>query len=648
MLILDQLRRNDPPLRALSVLVLVAMAALLAGLWYVQIVSSRRYQASLETQSFRTVRMPAIRGKIYDRNGIALADNKPSYVVNLYLEDLRDEFQQHYRVVRNALPSGTRLSTREFFELGRKSRYQVASNIVNGISHVLDTPVELTPATFNKHYDQTKSLPISLVDDLTPQQVALYWERHSTLPGLGLDVQPARLYPFGSTAAHVLGYLQRSDTSDNDLQTSFHYRLPDYQGAVGIEGAFDDDLRGQAGVKSMLVNNLGYRQSETVWAPSEPGDNIQLTLDVGLQMVAEKALRNVYGPDRTRGAVVVMDPHSGDILAMASSPTFNPNQFPGISRSDYARLNSDELKAFFNRASQSYVAPGSIFKIVTALACLEAGAIDPGEKMYNPGFFRVGNAAPIKDTASPGEYDFERAFKKSSNTYFISHGLAIGGSKIIDMGHRFFLGQPTRLPTLQDGRGSFPTEADLKRGWFDGDTANLCIGQGKIAVSPVQMAVMTSAIVNGGTVYWPRLVQMMEPLDPASPRESRSFERARVRGELRVQPKNLQIIRSAMIADVESSEGTGKEAAVTGLSIGGKTGTAEVQRGRAVVDHITWFVSYASLTPQSSPKYVVVVMVESGASGGKTCAPVARKIYQEIHRREAAAAARATSLALAN
>ncbi len=646
MLIFDQLRRNDPPLRALSVLVLVSMGVLLAGLWYVQVVSARRYQASLETQAFRTVRVPAIRGKIYDRNGIALADNQPSYVVNLYLEELRGAFQQHYRELRRSLPPGTRLSTREVIELGRLSRYQVASNIVMGVSHTIGTPVELTPADFQRHYDQTKSLPVTLLGELTPQQIARYWERHAGRPGLGLDVQPARYYPFGPTAAHLLGYLQRSDRSEKDLQTSFHYRLPDYHGAIGIEGAFDDHLRGQAGVKSMLVNNLGYRQSETTWSPSEPGNNVVLTIDVGLQRTAEDALRRVYGPSKTRGAVVVMDPNSGDLLALASSPSFDPNQFPGISHEEYARLNSEEMKAFYNRATQGYLAPGSIFKIVTALACLEAGAIDPKEKMHNPGYFRTGRGAPMKDTAPPGDYDFERAFKRSSNTYFATHAVAVGAPRLVDMGRRFFLGQPTDLPTLQDGRGYFPTDADLRRGWFDGDTANLSIGQGKIAVSPLQMALMTSAIVNGGIIYWPRVVDRIAPLDPASPAQPVVLPRARVRGELGVNPASLEIVRRAMLADVEDQvEGTGKASAVSGMTIGGKTGTAEVKRGRALVDKITWFVSFAALTPQSPAKYVVVVMVEGGASGGRTCAPVAARIYEEIKRREDGATRKSATLA---
>jgi penicillin-binding protein 2 len=641
MLIFDQLRKNDPPLRALSLLVLAGMAVLLAGLWYVQVVSARRYQASLETQSFRTVRIPAIRGKIYDRNGIALADNKPNYAVNLYLEELRAEFQQRYR----ELKAGRPLKRPEVDELSRAARYDVVNDIVQGVGSALEKPLEVTPASFHRHYERQRSLPLTLADELTPRQIALYWERRAALPGLDLDVQPSRFYPFGTAAAHLLGYLQRADSSESDLQAAFHYRLPDVRGMVGIKGAFDEKLRGKAGVKSVLVNNLGYRQSETVWAPAEPGHNVHLTLDVGLQRVAERALQGVYPV--TRGAVIVMDAQSGDLLVLASSPAFDPSHFPGISHEEYARLNDEKHLALFNRASQGYLQPGSIFKIVTALACLEAGTLDPEEVINNPGFFRIGHGAPIKDAAKPGDYDFKRAFVHSSNTYFIHQGLKAGPGRIVEMGQRFFLGEPTGIPTLQDQRGRFPELKDLNRGWFDGDTANLCIGQGAVVVSPLQMAVMTCAVVNGGKVFWPRIVDRIEPMDPASPGRVEQMPAAQIRGELKVNPRHLALIREAMVADVEETNGTGRRAAVPGLVIGGKTGTAENKRGRTLLHKTTWFTSFAATDHEAPARYVVLVMVESGASGGLTCAPVAGEIYREIQRREAAAG-RAATVAQAN
>lgn len=663
MLIFDQLRKNDPPLRALSLAVLVAMGVLTVGLWFVQIVCARRFQASLETQSFRTVRIPAIRGKICDRNGVALADNQPSYEVNVYLEELRPKFGEAFdrlrpmREAKNAGPFWKRwaglgdtrtipakLTAPQRQALNEQVRYSVVSNIAHRLATELGQPVSLDPEAFKKHYDQKRSLPLTLTGGLTPEQIALYWERRHHWAGLGLDVQPARVYPFGTTAAHLLGHLQRHDVSKNDLHATYDYRLPDVKGIVGVEGAFDEELRGTAGVKSVLVNNLGYRQSETIWAPAEPGNNVYLTIDVGLQQVAEKALRSVYGAE-TRGAVVVMDPQTGDVLALASAPAFDPNHFPGISQQEYERLNDPNVRAFYNRATQGYLAPGSIFKIITGLACLEAGTLDPAEKLNNPGFYRVSNNVSIDDTAPPGDYDFKRAFVHSSNTYFAHHGVRLGGARLVEMGNRFLLGERTGIPTLQDGGGYFPKADDVARGWFDGDTANLSIGQGRIAVSPLQMAVVTSAIVNGGKLLWPRLVDRIEPMDPASSRAPRHLPRGRVRGELNVNPRNLEIIRQAMIADVEAGDGTGRRSAVPGLVIGGKTGTAENKRGRMLISKTTWFVSWAATSPQSPAQYVVVVMVEKGASGSLTCAPVAQKIYQEIKRREDATRARGATVA---
>ncbi|MBI3192456.1 MAG: hypothetical protein HYZ36_07310, partial [Pedosphaera parvula] len=576
MLIFDQLKKSDPALRALSVAVLAGMGVLLSGLWFVQVVMAKRYQANLETQSFRTVRIPAIRGRILDRNGIALAENRPSYNVDLYLEEMRDLFQAEYRRLR---PKG-RLTKAEIDSLGRRSRYQVISNYVRYVSTTVKEKVSVNEPDFHRHYQERLALPLPVLESLTPQQVAAFWEKPIPLPGLDLEIQAARFYPFGSSAAHVLGYLQRNDRSAGDVDATFNYRLPDFKGVVGIEGAFDDGLRGNAGVKSVLVNNLGYRQSESIWAESEPGENVILTIDLPIQQAAERALQSVAGA-KTRGAVVVLDPRNGEILALVSSPSFDPNHFPGVSHEEFARLNDPKLRPLFNRATQGFYPAGSIFKIITALAGLEAGAIKPNAVFNNLGFYRLsGRAHPIHDTAPPGDYDFHRAFIKSSNSYFIHHGLKAGVNRILDMGHRFHLGERTGIPTLQENGGFFPNAEDIKGAWFEGDTANLCIGQGKVAVNPLQMALMTAAIANGGKVFWPRLVDRIEPQDPDSGPASEPFPAARLRNELGVKPEHLELVRSAMVGDVKDAEGTGDRAAVRGMVIGGKTGTAEIKHGR--------------------------------------------------------------------
>ena len=267
---------------------------------------------------------------------------------------------------------------------------------------------------------------------------------------------------------------------------------------------------------------------------------------------------------------------------------------------------------------------------MVALACLEAG-LDPQATIENPGYIDVGRMR-VHDLARPGTYDLPQALKYSSNTYFVDKGLHVAGIvNIVKMAQRLHLAERTGLPTRQESAGIFPS---LKKvtgpDWRDGDTANMCIGQGPMAVTPIQMAVLASALANGGHVLWPRLVDRIESPDPSATAPSVIFPGSRVRDELGVQPDSLQIVRKAMLSDVEE-DGTGHQARVEGMGICGKTGTAQVKNEqKQIVGEITWFLSFA---PYEEPRYAVVVMVEMPAkqgSGGSTCAPIAKDIYTAI------------------
>jgi penicillin-binding protein 2 len=663
MLIFDQLKKNDPQLRALAVIVLGGLFVLLAGLWWVQVVSARDYQANLENQSFRTVRIPAVRGRILDRNGITLAENRPTYNVGLYLEELRSQFQAEYarmRPVRTVTNSsafwrrwlGSPSVTTQYVKLKKaqieglrcQARYCVASNVVMQVSYRLRQSLLLNPTNFARHYETRLALPCPVLTNLNPVQIALFEEQSSNRMGVDLEVQSTRFYPYNSTAAHVLGHLQRDDSSMEGEEAFFSFRLPDYRGSIGVEFGFDKQLRGTAGAKSVLVNNAGYRQTENVWSPAEAGENAVLTIDLHIQQAAERALQ-VFGP-ATRGAVVVMEVHSGDILAMASSPTLNPNSYlPSLSRAESQRIA--ELHAEKNRATQENYQPGSIFKTVVGLACLEAG-LNPNDTIYNPGYIDIGRKR-FHDLARPGTYDFRRALKASCNTYFITNGVRVAGiSNIVKLGQRLHLGESTGLPTRQEVKGIFPSLKKVNAQWYDGDTANICIGQGPQAVTPIQMAVLAAAIANGGKVLWPRLVDRIEPSEAAAGTPPIIFPGSRVRNELGVKPGNLKILREAMLADVEDSDGTGRAAAVSGMRICGKTGTAQVMNEHSqIVGHTTWFISFA---PYEEPRYAVVVMVEVEArgSGGVTCAPIAGKIYSAIRDRERMGTSKTETLARAD
>jgi penicillin-binding protein 2 len=658
MLVFDQLKKSDPQLRAITLVVLGGLAILLAGLWWVQIVSVRNYQANLETQSFRTVRIPAVRGKILDRNHSVLCESRPTYNVSFYLEELRKPFEAAYtkevtrvradlrrqmedqeKTLRRSLNKQEKkkfiLTTADKANLRKNARYQVASNLVTQIGERLQMPLSLDRTNFERHYETRLALPYTVISNLDPTNLARFAEQTIT-PGVDLEVQSTRSYPFETTAAHLLGHLKRDDSATEGEDAYFSYYLPDYRGLVGIEFGYDKELRGLAGAKSVLVNNLGYRQTENVWSAAEPGQNVVLTIDMRIQQAAERALQSVFGPG-TKGAAVVMDVRSGDVLALASSPAFNPNWYvQGLSREEWRRIS--ELEAEKNRATYEVYAPGSIFKMVVALAALENG-LNPNEIVHVPpnpaqptrGYIRVGRR-PIKDTVVPGDYNFRRALFLSSNTYFITNGLRVGPEKIVRLAQKFHFGERIGLPLRQESSGNLPTLRRVSIGWTDGNTANLCIGQDPVLVTPLQVAVMTAAIANGGHVLWPRFVDRIEPQDPTLAERQIVFPLAQVRDELNVSDRSLTLLHDAMLADTEDPEGTGKHvrdhAALPGLRICGKTGTAQVQdENNAKTGQTTWFASFA---PYENPRYAVVVMVENGESGGKTCSPVAGPIYQAI------------------
>lgn len=660
MLIFDQLKKDDPQLRFLAMLVLGGMLVLLVGLWWVQVVSTSYYRDKLETQSTRTVRMPAIRGRILDRDGEPLAENSPSYSIDLYLEELSHQFQSAYSRALSQVSASfnhqrdlrekqlgrklTPLERRAFLisddlrtSLAGQTRFEVASNIVSELGAHIGQQVELLRTNFDKWYARSRALPMPILPSLNPAQILRFEEQSASSPGVDLEIESIRVYPNGSTAAHLLGYLARKRDSGDDErpEIKYNYRLRDFEGMSGIEKLFDSELRGTAGSKSVLVNNYGYRQSETIWSEPEPGQNVVLTLDLDIQKAAEAALREAQAD--ARGAVVVMDVRNGDILAMASAPTYDPNHFTEFHDPkpwNSERWDDPELGIQKNRATQENYHPGSIFKIVTSLAALELGVLDPNEIYHSEGFYRIaGRPNPFGDTAGAGDFNFYRAFAKSSNPYFINYGLKPGVlQKMIVLGKRLHLGERVGLLPGQEARGILPSLQRVTTNWYEGYTANFSIGQGEIDVTPVQMAIMTAAIANHGKVFHPRLVSRIESTDGSG--EVKTFPEGRLWDNLDVSERSLSIVRGGMLADVESPEGSGNGAGVPGWRVAGKTGTAEVERhghiDKSAKD--TWFVSYA---PADTPRYAVVAFVEGGTSGHKTCVPIVHKVYVALQHREA-------------
>jgi len=663
--VFDQLRSKDIPIRMMTVFILCCMLLLMVSLWRLQVASGDDYRIRQRNQSVRAVRLPATRGRILDRNQQSLAVNRLRFDVHMYIDELRPLFYTHYMRLKNE----RKLRRAEQLLLEKEARYQVVSNLTMQVSLRLGQPLVLGKEKFHTHYYKRRYTPMAVMQDISPGQVARFVEQIHGVPGVDLSVNPVRTYPNGDMAFHTLGYLRRDDDPDtgNDIRFRFRYRLPDYIGVDGLEGVYDELLRGEAGAKTIRVNNISYRTSEEVEEWPESGYDMGLSLDRDIQLAAEAALQ-ANGAE-TRGAVVVMDPRTGDLLALVSLPGFDSNKFiSGFSREEIARLNDERLNRWLNRATGSggvAYPPGSIFKLISAVAYLEAGLIDPVEKIYNPGFFRNQRLYPnysLDDTAPPGDYNFVRAFKRSSNTYFIHFALTPDGRAdqwrqgkriLLDWGNRFRLGQKTHAnqpgsvgSPIRESGGYFPArDNELKKRnqfgeaipWMAGDVANLCIGQGEITVTPLQMAVMTSAVANGGKLLQPRLVLRVKSRQAFGQAEDEVIP-VRVLDDLQLKPETVALMHKAMLADVADGDGSGRAARVSGMTIGGKTGTAQKkvptgkydsQSGVRLfrTDHITWFVSFA---PVESPRYTVVVMVESGESGGTTCAPIAGRIYRAI------------------
>ena len=667
MLVFDELKKNDLQLRLVAVMLVAGLCILLIGLWWVQVVSAHEFQSHLETQSYRSIRLPAVRGKILDREGRVLAENHPRYNLSLYLDDMRGPFDKAYgqslkaamarqkqliaaaekkldRSLTKAERKTFALKSEQLQQMRVAARLRVAGEVVARVSEKIGEPITLDPKKFERAYETRLALPYPILPNLNEEQIARFQENYTNGLGADLDLQSVRRYPLGLTAAHLLGYLQRNDESQEGEDPDFNYRLPDYRGLVGVEAGFDAQLRGRAGGESVLVNNLGYRQSENIWSQPAPGHNLVLTIDLDLQTVAETAVTSHQGAE-AHAAVVVLDVRNGDVLALASSPSVDPNNYiEGFTAAEMARKDDENLRPEINRATQENYAPGSIFKPIIGLAVLESGLnpnkvftvqadpLKPGKGCIYVGKRKIG------DLAAPGDYDFRRAIMRSSNSYFIMNGLNTGIDKIIALSEKFHFGDRTGLPTRQETSGDLPSLRRIHDGWTAGDTANVCIGQGEVAVTPMQMAVAFAAIANGGKVFWPRLAARIEPQDPAAGETATNFPAGLVRDELGVSARSLRTLHSAMLAETEDPEGTGKAAVVgPGLRICGKTGTAQVQdEHNRTIGHNYWFASFA---PYENPKYAVVVMVQSTTEvgfGGSICAPIAHDIYESILKKQTA------------
>lgn len=584
----------------LGLFFLAGLTLLGLRLYRLQVVQAAAFEQRQMRQSVRRVLLPSPRGRILDRQGRLLADNQPNYCLALYLEELR-----------------------------RPGRWSNTVNAVEGeldrLAAVLQLPRTCPRRRIEEHIRQSLPLPLIAWEHLDDTALARFVECRRAFPGVDVFVQPERLYPQGSLAAHVLGRAGRdADLASEARAEDYHYHLPGLKGRGGVENEYDDLLCGLPGGQLIRVDATGCRHDEWTARQPVPGHDLSLTIDSEIQSSLEGALAGV------RGAGVVIDPRNGDILAMASSPTFDPNTLsPAPTPAVWRALLEDPDRPLPNRAISGCYPPGSIFKPFVALAAQNLGNMPSTTTYLCDGTFQLGaRTIHCAHGERHGTVDMRKAIEVSCNVYFCSLARDLGYEAIWTVAQQVGIGRRTGIDLPGETRGLLPSsdwkQARTREPWSAGDTCNIAIGQGSLQVSPLQMAVATATLANGGKVLRPRI------------KRGSSFE-GDVVGTLEWPAAALEVVRSGMRDVVSGEEGTGHRAAVSGVSVAAKTGTAEY-RADGLPKKYGWMISFA---PIEAPRVVVVMVVEEAQTGGLTVGPRLKRVLLTIFASEIAAGGRA-------
>jgi penicillin-binding protein 2 len=550
-----------------------------------------KFQQLSDKNRIRVRPVAAPRGILFDRNGLPLVDNRPAFTLSLVAREMDDP-----------------------------------DSVLARLSVLLKIPLRELQGTLERA-DPHRAVRVRR--GLSLDDVAKVEERRIELPGVLVEVEPQRVYPTSTFAAHLLGYVR--EVSDEQIRQG-HYRRGDLIGQSGLERLLDEHLRGREGAERVEVDAAGRPVQVVQREEPTPGAQVVTTVDRHIQEAAERAMAD------HAGAVVVMDPRSGDILALTSSPAFDLDQFAGsLDREAWLRLVRHPAHPLLNRVIQSQYAPGSVFKVVVAAAGLQEGLLTPLDRAYCNGEFHLGQWT-FKDwkEGGHGHVDLRSAIAHSCNIFFYQAGLKVGPDHIARYAQAFGLGSPTGIDLGGERTGLVPSPGwkrlRFNRPWTAGDTVNISIGQGQLLVTPLQVARMTAALANGGILWKPRLVQRVE-----GPNGTVLYSEAtRMTGQVDLSPVVWGFLRQSLRAVVNDG-GTGQAARIPGVDIAGKTGTAQSvakSDSRLGQDH-AWFASFA---PAHDPQVVVVVLVERGGKGGQVAAPIARQIHQAIFLEKVAAA----------
>ncbi|CCG42986.1 penicillin-binding protein 2 [Magnetospirillum molischianum] len=584
------------------------IVGLAARMYYLQVMEADKYAMQAEDNRITTRLLAPPRGLILDRNGIAMAINQQNYRVMVVAEQT-PSLDYTLDALGKIIPIGESERARIHKEARRRRRF----------------------------------VPVSVRENLTWEEVARVEVNAPDLPGIMIDVGQSRYYPMESLGAHILGYV--AAVSENDLTDDPLEELPGFRiGKGGVERVYDMALRGRAGTLSLEVNSVGRIHRELERKEGEPGIDLNLTLDTRLQQYAAQRLGD------ESAAVVVMDILTGDIVVMASTPSFDPNSFNrGLSNDEWKELTSNPRSPLTNKVIAGQFAPGSTFKLVSAIAALESRDITPDMRVLCTGHMQLGS---IKfhcwKKEGHGAQDMISGLKNSCDVYFYEVARRVGFEKIAEMARRFGLGSPTGVDLPSERSGLIPDRAwkrkALKQPWHPGETLINAIGQGYVTATPIQLAVMTARIANGGYAVVPHVArdQVVEKsVHPRPPPEWPSLEVSR---------QSLAIVRKGMFAVSNEPGGTAYKARITqeGMWLSGKTGSAQVRRitmreretGVKKNEQLPWkerdhalFVAYA---PEENPRYSIAVVVEHGGGGSAVAAPIARDIMLEVQKRDLA------------
>jgi penicillin-binding protein 2 len=610
---------------------LLGVGSLGLRLWWIQVAHGAEWTAQIRGSSQATVRIPSVRGEIKDRNGVALVQNRASYEVDFYLPEMVKGYRERfgspptteYRATISGMPK----------DLKEPDIIKIVNNGIIPRLNELDLARDYNASKLQKHFRNDTEVPFSYIKDIDFPTVAKFAEHDVGLPGVDLAIKPVRSYVYGALAAHILGYVGVPDDVNQEEAKKFTFYQADVEGKSNIEKTMDEYLRGKPGVRYLRRNAKGTIDGVLREDPPQQGANVFLTLDARIQAITEEALRVV-----PRAGAVVVDPNNGNVLAMASVPSFDPNAFiPSIKAKDWKTLQKDEGDPLVNRAI-SGLPPGSTFKLITALAGLR------GEKDLSKARYNCSGGVSYGDHyfqcwkhSGHGTLGLVDAIKVSCDSFFYQYGNAAGIQSMDHIGKMLGIGEDSGLQLSGEQTGNMPGPEWMQihhpqERWSQAQTANVSIGQGYTLVSPLQLAMAYVAIANGGVCYYPRLVDKVLNQDGSPVLDEQGNPAApapRVRSDLRqeISPDKIDMVRKGLWEVVNEDGGTGGRARVKNVQVAGKTGTAQASE-RGHEENVAWFACFA---PFDHPKYVVVVMVQ-GASGhgGSVAAPIADRILDRI------------------